>query len=157
MRAALKHNFFIQSGLANMRNILCAIHKNMGGRGNAILCLICSFSVVIELKGCPRERETRPLKGRLGISHREAFPFTRIGPLTGRPGLTYGSRASNREARSLTGRPGLSLGCQTCHRETHKVSPKSTDPVYLYSLYSYLQNVNTVLLDSRLGQQQQCL
>ena len=31
------------------------------------------------------------------------------------------------------------------------VSLKSTDPVHLYSMYSYLQNVNTVLLDSRLG------
>ena len=33
----------------------------------------------------------------------------------------------------------------------HKVSPKSTDPGHLYSLYSYLQNLNTVLVDSRLG------
>ena len=30
-------------------------------------------------------------------------------------------------------------------RMQHKVFPKSTDPVHLYSLYSYLQNVNTVL------------
>ena len=33
-------------------------------------------------------------------------------------------------------------------RGPYKVSPKSIDPVHLYSLYSYLQNVNTVLLDS---------
>ena len=39
----------------------------------------------------------------------------------------------------------------------HKVSPKSTDPVHLHSLYSYLQNVNTVLLDSRLGPTLTCL
>ena len=39
----------------------------------------------------------------------------------------------------------------------HKVSPKSTDPVHLCSLYSYLQNVNTVLLDSRPGPTLSCL
>ena len=39
----------------------------------------------------------------------------------------------------------------------HKVSPTSTDPVHLYSLYSYLQNVNTVLLGSRLGATLSCL
>ena len=39
----------------------------------------------------------------------------------------------------------------------HNVSPKSTDPVHLSSLYSYLQNVNTVLLDSRLGPTLSCL
>ena len=41
--------------------------------------------------------------------------------------------------------------------ETHKISPKSTDPIHLYSLFSYLQNVNTVLLDSRLGPTLSCL
>ena len=39
----------------------------------------------------------------------------------------------------------------------HKVSPKSTDPVYLYSQYSYLQNVNTMLLGSILGPTLSCL
>ena len=37
------------------------------------------------------------------------------------------------------------------------VSFKSTDPVHLYSLYSYMQNVNTELLDSRLGPTLSCL
>ena len=33
----------------------------------------------------------------------------------------------------------------------HKVPPQSIYPIHLYSLYSQLQNVNTLLLDSRLG------
>ena len=39
----------------------------------------------------------------------------------------------------------------------HKVSPWSTDPVPLYSLYSKLQNVNIRFLDSRLGPTPSCL
>ena len=42
-------------------------------------------------------------------------------------------------------------GSSSLAKVLHKVSPKSTVPVHLYSLYSYLQNENTVLLDSRLG------
>ena len=37
------------------------------------------------------------------------------------------------------------------HTREHKVSPQSTDPVPLYSLYSKLQIFNKVFLDSRLG------
>ena len=40
---------------------------------------------------------------------------------------------------------------------THKVSPKSTDPVPLYSVYRKFQNVNKVFLDSRLGHTLSCL
>ena len=52
--------------------------------------------------------------------------------------------------RALTyNRPHSSSGntAESTAPHNHKVSPKSTDPVHLYSLYSYLQNVNTVLLD----------
>ena len=39
----------------------------------------------------------------------------------------------------------------------HKVPPKSTDPVHFFSRYSLLQNVNIMLLDSRLGPTLSCL
>ena len=39
----------------------------------------------------------------------------------------------------------------------HKVSPKSTDPILLYSVYSRMQNLNKVFLDSRLGPTLTCL
>ena len=42
----------------------------------------------------------------------------------------------------------------TCYQN---VSPSSTDPVLLYSVYSRLQNLNKVFLDSRLGPTLTCL
>ena len=39
----------------------------------------------------------------------------------------------------------------------HKVCPMSTDPVLLISMYSKLQIVNKVFLDSRLGPTLSCL
>ena len=51
-------------------------------------------------------------------------------------------------------RRGILAGKVICF---HKVSPQSTDPVPLYGMYSKLQNVNKVFLDSRLRPTLSCL
>ena len=71
--------------------------------------------------------------------------------------VSDGEKKVSYVVRKLSGRQQMGSEGLSTARYVHKVSPLSTDPVPLYSVYSKLQNVSKVFLDSRLGPTLSCL